>query len=135
MVSAGGAHTLVLVVGHEQAGQRDLSTPGVQRADLGTLRGRKEQLLRAAYLTAVRSDAQGRQLPGAPAGRIERQDADRSTLHTARTLVSADTAGPITHRARRNLSRSRHRIQTARPDRLTTPVAEASSRRASHSSL
>jgi parvulin-like peptidyl-prolyl isomerase len=57
VVSAGGAHTLVLVAGHEQAGQRDLSTPGVKDQISGTLRSRKEQLLRAAYLTSVRNDA------------------------------------------------------------------------------
>ena len=57
VVSAGGAHTLVLVAGHEQAGQRDLSMPGVKDQISGTLRARKEQLLRAAYLTSVRNDA------------------------------------------------------------------------------
>ena len=58
VASAGGAHTLVLVVAHEQAGQRDLSTPGVRDRITEALRARKEQLLRAAYVTAVRSDAQ-----------------------------------------------------------------------------
>jgi peptidyl-prolyl cis-trans isomerase SurA len=57
LVSAGGAHTIVLVVSHEQAGQRDLSMPAVRQGVTETLRGRREQLLRAAYLTAVRSDA------------------------------------------------------------------------------
>jgi peptidyl-prolyl cis-trans isomerase SurA len=57
VVSAGGAHTIVLVVGHEQAGQRDLTMPGVRERITDTLRGRKEQLLRAAYLTTVRGDA------------------------------------------------------------------------------
>jgi peptidyl-prolyl cis-trans isomerase SurA len=57
VVSTGGAYTLVLVVAHEQAGQRDLSTPGVRERITEGLRGRKEQLLRAAYLTAIRSDA------------------------------------------------------------------------------
>ena len=57
VVSAGGAHTLVLVAGHEPAGQRDLSMPGVRERISETLRSRKEQLLRAAYLTAVRNDA------------------------------------------------------------------------------
>jgi peptidyl-prolyl cis-trans isomerase SurA len=56
-VSDGGAHTLVLVVSHEQAGQRDLSTPAVKENITNTLRERKEGLLRAAYLTSVRSDA------------------------------------------------------------------------------
>ena len=57
VASSGGAHTLVLVVAHELAGQRDLSTPGVRDRISETLRSRKDQLLRAAYLTAVRSDA------------------------------------------------------------------------------
>ena len=58
VVSMGGGHTIVLVVAHEPAGQRDLSTPGVRERITETLRGRKEQLLRAAYLTAVQSDAE-----------------------------------------------------------------------------
>jgi peptidyl-prolyl cis-trans isomerase SurA len=57
VASANGGHTLVLVVSHEQAGQRDLSTPGVRERITEALRGRKEQLLRTAYLTALRTDA------------------------------------------------------------------------------
>lgn len=57
LVSDSGAHTLVLVVAHEQAGQRDLSTPAVKENITNTLKERKEQLLRAAFLTSVRSDA------------------------------------------------------------------------------
>jgi peptidyl-prolyl cis-trans isomerase SurA len=57
LVSQGGAHSIVLVVAHEQAGQRDLSTPGVRERITDTLRSRKEQVLRAAYLTALRTDA------------------------------------------------------------------------------
>lgn len=57
LVSQGGAHTILLVVAHEQPGQRDLSTPGVRERITETLRARKEQLLRAAYLTALRTDA------------------------------------------------------------------------------
>jgi peptidyl-prolyl cis-trans isomerase SurA len=58
VVSSGGAHTIVLVVAHQAAGQRDLSMPEVRENITETLRARKEQLLRAAYLTAVRSDAE-----------------------------------------------------------------------------
>lgn len=58
VVSAGGAHTIVLVIAHERAGQRDLSTPGMRDRITDILRGRKEQLLRSAYLTALREDAQ-----------------------------------------------------------------------------
>ena len=57
VVSANGAHTIVLLVAHEQAGQRDLTTPAVRDGITATLRGRKEQLLRTAYLTSIRSDA------------------------------------------------------------------------------
>ena len=58
LVSAGGAHTIVMVVAHELAGQRDLSMPAVRESITETLRTRREQLLRTAYLTAVRTDAQ-----------------------------------------------------------------------------
>jgi peptidyl-prolyl cis-trans isomerase SurA len=58
VATMGDAHTLVLVVAHESAGQRDLSMPAVREGITGTLRTRKEQLLRSAYLTAVRTDAQ-----------------------------------------------------------------------------
>ena len=52
-----GVHTIVLVVAHEQAGERTLTTPGVKDAITQTLKSRKEQLLRTAYLSAARSDA------------------------------------------------------------------------------
>ena len=57
VVSQDGAHTIVFVVAKEAAGQRELSTPGVRERITETLRARKEQLLRTAYLTAARSDA------------------------------------------------------------------------------
>lgn len=57
LASQNGAHTLVLVVAHELAGQRDLSTPGMRERITDTLKGRKEQLLRMAYLTTLRNDA------------------------------------------------------------------------------
>jgi peptidyl-prolyl cis-trans isomerase SurA len=57
VASQDGAYTLVLVVAHEQAGQRDLSTPGTRERITDTLRSRKEQLLRMAYLTTLRGDA------------------------------------------------------------------------------
>ena len=58
VASAGnGAFTIVLVVAREPAGQRDLATPGVKDQITNTLKSRKEGLLRAAYLTAMRADA------------------------------------------------------------------------------
>jgi peptidyl-prolyl cis-trans isomerase SurA len=58
VATSNGAYALVLVVAHEMAGQRDLSMPAVRQGIIDTLRGRKETLLRSAYLTSVRSDAQ-----------------------------------------------------------------------------
>jgi peptidyl-prolyl cis-trans isomerase SurA len=57
LVSQGGAHTIVLTVARDSAGQKDLSMPSVKEAISQTLKGRKEQLIRAAYLTALRNDA------------------------------------------------------------------------------
>jgi peptidyl-prolyl cis-trans isomerase SurA len=57
VATAGGAYTLVLVVAHEQAGQRDLSTPNVRQGITDTIKGRKEQVLRTAYLTTIRNNA------------------------------------------------------------------------------
>lgn len=56
-VSVGGGHALVLVIAKETAGQKDPSMPDVREAITSTLRGRREQLLRAAYLSAIRNDA------------------------------------------------------------------------------
>lgn len=56
VVSNGGAHTIVLVVAHDTAGQKDPSMPQVKDAITATIRGRREQLLRAAYLTSLRND-------------------------------------------------------------------------------
>lgn len=57
LIGAGGAYTIVLVVAKEKAGQKDPSMPEVKEAISTTLKGRKEQLLRAAYLTKLRNDA------------------------------------------------------------------------------
>lgn len=57
LVSQDGAHTIVLLVAKDTAGQKDLSAPSVRDAITQTLRGRREQLLRAAYLGALRNQA------------------------------------------------------------------------------
>ena len=57
LVSGNGAHTVVLVAGKDPAGQKDLSTPGVKDSITQALRDRREQVLRAAYLAALRNDA------------------------------------------------------------------------------
>jgi len=57
IVSQGGAHTIVLVVAKEAAGQRDLSMPEVKQRITDGLKARQEQLLRTAFLAAARTDA------------------------------------------------------------------------------
>jgi len=57
IATSNGAYTLVLVVSHELAGQRDLNTPGIKDQLRDSLKQRKEQLLRAAFITAARNDA------------------------------------------------------------------------------
>lgn len=57
VVSANGAHTVVLVVAKDPAGQKDLSTPGVKDAISQALRGRREELLRSAFLSTLRNNA------------------------------------------------------------------------------
>jgi peptidyl-prolyl cis-trans isomerase SurA len=57
LLGGGGAYTVVLVVGKDAAGQKDLSMPEVKNAITQGLRSRREQLLRAAFLGAIRNDA------------------------------------------------------------------------------
>jgi peptidyl-prolyl cis-trans isomerase SurA len=57
VVGAGGVYTIVLLVARDEAGQRDLNTPGVRESITNALRERKEQLMSAAYLAAARNDA------------------------------------------------------------------------------
>ena len=57
VVSIGGGHTIVLVVAKDTAGQKDPSMPAVREMISNTLKGRREQLLRAAYINSLRNDA------------------------------------------------------------------------------
>jgi parvulin-like peptidyl-prolyl isomerase len=57
VATADGIHSIVAVVAHEPPGERTLSTPGVKELVTQTLKTRKEQLLRTAYLSAARGDA------------------------------------------------------------------------------
>jgi peptidyl-prolyl cis-trans isomerase SurA len=56
-VSAGGSHVILLVVARQEAGQRDLATPGVREGITDLLRERREQLLSSAYVAAARNEA------------------------------------------------------------------------------
>jgi peptidyl-prolyl cis-trans isomerase SurA len=57
LLGISGAYTLVLLIAKEAAGQRELSTPEVRDGINSTLRDRKQQLLRIAYLTTWRNNA------------------------------------------------------------------------------
>ena len=51
------SYSILKLIGKEAPGQRELSDPQVQQTIRDTLRSRKEQLLRAAYLASVRDQA------------------------------------------------------------------------------
>jgi peptidyl-prolyl cis-trans isomerase SurA len=57
IVNQNGVLSVVFVVGREPAGQRDVSMPAVRQQISDALKARKEQLLRTAYLTSARADA------------------------------------------------------------------------------
>ena len=57
VVSMEGGHTIVALVAKQAAGQRDPSMPEVRNGITATLRGRREQLLRTAYLETGRNKA------------------------------------------------------------------------------
>jgi peptidyl-prolyl cis-trans isomerase SurA len=52
-----GGYTIVALVARQSAGQRDLSMPEVRDGITATIRGRREQLLRTAYVEAARDNA------------------------------------------------------------------------------
>jgi peptidyl-prolyl cis-trans isomerase SurA len=52
-----GGYRILKLVARESPGQRELSDPKVQNSIRDTLRNRKEQLLRSAYLTVARDEA------------------------------------------------------------------------------
>jgi peptidyl-prolyl cis-trans isomerase SurA len=53
----GGGFRIIKMIAKEAAGQRQLSDPQVQQGIRDTLRTRKEQLLRSAYMSDARDDA------------------------------------------------------------------------------
>jgi parvulin-like peptidyl-prolyl isomerase len=56
VASINGGYTIVFVLEHEQAGQRDLSSPGVKDRITQALRDEREQMLRVAYMSNVRAE-------------------------------------------------------------------------------
>ena len=57
LVSIDGGATIVAVLARDTAGQKDPSMPAVRDMITNQLKGRREQLLRTAYLNALRNDA------------------------------------------------------------------------------
>jgi peptidyl-prolyl cis-trans isomerase SurA len=57
LVGIQGGQTIVLVVAKDTAGQKDPSMPAVREMINTTLKSRREELLRAAFLNSLRNDA------------------------------------------------------------------------------
>ena len=53
----GNGFVIVIVLGQETAGQKDLGTPGVKEAITQGLKQRREQVLRSAYISNLRNSA------------------------------------------------------------------------------
>ena len=56
-IGDGKGFVIVLVLGKDTAGQKELGTPGVKDAISQSLKSRREQLLRSAYLDSLRNGA------------------------------------------------------------------------------
>lgn len=87
VISAGGIYRIIRLISREPAGQRELSDPRVQSAIRDTLRNRKEQLLRSAFLTVARDEAEVQNLLAKQvlesAGKMPAPAAARSAEETA----------------------------------------------------
>ncbi len=57
IIQTGDEYRIIKILSMEQAGQRDYSDPRVQQTIRETIRSRKDQLLRAAYLEVARNEA------------------------------------------------------------------------------
>ena len=79
VVSMEGGYTIVALIAKQAAGQRDPGMPEVRDGITATLRGRREELLRTAYLETLHNeatvvnhiarrivDSQGKPLPALP---------------------------------------------------------------------
>ncbi len=58
VIPTGDEFRIIKILSTEQAGQRDYSDPRVQQTIRETIRSRKDQLLRAAYLEVARNEAE-----------------------------------------------------------------------------
>jgi peptidyl-prolyl cis-trans isomerase SurA len=56
-LAANGAHTIVMLLAKEEAGQRDLSSPSVKQGITEALQQRRQQMLQNAFFASVRNDA------------------------------------------------------------------------------
>jgi peptidyl-prolyl cis-trans isomerase SurA len=57
VLGSNGGFVIVVVLGKDPAGQKDLTTPGVKDAISQSLKSRREQLLRSAYISNLRNGA------------------------------------------------------------------------------
>jgi parvulin-like peptidyl-prolyl isomerase len=57
VLGSNGGYVIVVVLGTDSAGQKDLGTPGVKDGISQSLKSRREQLLRTAYISNLRNGA------------------------------------------------------------------------------
>jgi peptidyl-prolyl cis-trans isomerase SurA len=57
VLGANGNYAIVAVLGKDTAGQKDLATPGVKDAISQSLKARREQVMRSAYVSSLRNGA------------------------------------------------------------------------------
>ncbi|MBI3403901.1 MAG: SurA N-terminal domain-containing protein [Acidobacteria bacterium] len=57
VIASGGSYRILKLIAREAPGQRELADPAVQQVIRDGLRNRKEQLIRAAFLTVARGEA------------------------------------------------------------------------------
>ncbi len=57
VIGADGGYAVVVVIGKDTAGQKDLGTPGVKDAISQSVKARREQVLRSAYVSTLRNGA------------------------------------------------------------------------------
>ena len=92
VASAGGAHTIVAVVAREAAGQRELSTPGVQGGHHRNAAGPERATSQGGISDVGPERRTDRQLPGAAPGRVEGRHAHGSARAIGREVTAVERA-------------------------------------------
>jgi peptidyl-prolyl cis-trans isomerase SurA len=87
MVTMGGSYTILLLIAREPAGQKELSNPTVRDGIRDLLRSRKEEVLRAAYITNIRNNVR-------IVNHLARQVVEQQTKAAAPNMAPAAPGAP-----------------------------------------